>query len=137
MVSFGERTRPLYERLALRYLDREHLAGVRCMDALSPEQMNDAEYLETRLSHEVEKTVEELHCDVVILLATAFAGLSGDASHEIPVIDPVDAMIRELESSVTDKRVVRLLTDNTVPQRKVMTGVSDELASVYLNFPTD
>ena len=137
LVSFGERTRPLYERLALRYMSQDKLAGVRCMEALSPDQMNDPDYLQDRIVLEVEKTMSELECDAIVLLATAFAGLSGKVPHRVPVIDCVAAMIVELESSEGNDRVSRMLTNDASPQHKLMCGVSEDLANFYRNLPPD
>ena len=136
LVSFGKRTIPLYERLALRYLDRQSLAGVRCMDALSSEQLNDAAYVQQRIALEVEKTLSEINCDVIILLATAFAGLCRKQDYQVPVIDAVEAMMTELESAATDPKIAARLTDPLQPERKTMQGVSDELAAYYLGFPS-
>ncbi len=137
LVSFGERTRPLYERLALRYMSQDKLAGVRCMEALSPDQMNDHDYLQDRIVLEVEKTMDELECDAIVLLATAFAGLSGKVPHKIPVIDSVAAMIVELESVEGNDRVSRMLMDDASPQNKLMHGVSEDLANFYRNLPPE
>ena len=137
LVSFGERTRPLYERLALRYMSQDKLAGVRCMEALSPDQMNDHDYLQDRIVLEVEKTMDELECDAIVLLATAFAGLSGKVPHKIPVIDSVAAMIVELESVEGNDRVSRMLMDDASPQNKLMNGVSEDLANFYRNLPPE
>lgn len=137
LVSFGERTRALYERLALRYLPKKHLAGVRCMDALSDDEMKDPALLRQRIALEVEKTLHDHDCDAIVLLATAFAGLSEGISCEVPVIDGVGAMIRELEGSSQDVRLTRKLTDQSRPQRKLMRGVSLELARFYEANPPD
>ncbi|MDE0308666.1 MAG: aspartate/glutamate racemase family protein [Acidiferrobacterales bacterium] len=137
LVSFGERTRPLYERLALRYMHRDNLAGVRCMEALSAAEMNDPDYLQERIELEVEKTTLVLDCDAVVLLATAFAGLSDSVTHKVPVIDCVAAMIRELESSNRNEKVRRMLTDEALPQHKLMHGVSEDLSGFYRNLPSE
>lgn len=137
LVSFGERTRPLYERLALRYMKQDNLAGVRCMEALSTAQMNDPDYLQDRIALVVENTVRELKCDSIVLLATAFAGLSGKMTHKIPVIDSVAAMIGELESSEMNDRTSQMLTDEAKPQRKLMHGVSEGLANFYRDLPSE
>ncbi len=137
LVSFAKRTRPLYERLVLQYMNQDNLAGVRCMEALSFASMNNPDYLQYRIALEVAKTTRALECDVIILLATAFAGLTGEVEHKVPVIDPVTTMIDELESSATDDRISRLLTDQTYPQNKLMLGVSEELGNFYQNLPVE
>ena len=137
LVSFGERTRPLYERLALRHLNKSNFAGVRCMEALTVEQMNNADELQERIAVEIDKTRKELDCDAIILLATAFAGLSEGMSLEVPVIDAVVSMIRELEAAAQNENIARMLTDEAQPQRKLMSGVSQSLSNFYQKLPED
>lgn len=137
LVSFGQRTRAIYERLALQYLQRKHFGGVRCMDALTDDELNDPVFLRDKIAMEVEQTVREFNCDAIVLLATAFAGLSAGVSHEVPVIDGVGAMIRELEDAAKDGELARKLTDQARPQRKLMRGVSEELENFYQAMPPE
>ena len=135
LISFGKRTRPLYERLALRYAGAESLAGVQCIDALTPEQMQDQNFLKSRIAEEVNDVAHKFECDVVILLATAFAGLGGEVAANIPVVDGIAAAIEMVEAAAKNSALSRLLTDSAWPEQKTMLGVSAELAHLYQQFP--
>ncbi len=135
LVSFGARTKALYEQLALQYMTEKQLAGVYCLDALSKTELEDLHLLQRIVANVVEKVRFSYDCDVIVLLATAFAGLGLDRSIEFPLVDPVAAMIKLLEESARNQDLVSLLTDDRWPENKVMRGVSPELSSLYLNFP--
>ena len=136
IISFGERTKPLYERLALQYLTEDQLAGIYCIDSLSKAELKDSRKLRQRVAEETERARQRFDCDVVILLATAFAGLKVEELVDIAVVDSVHAMLRLLEHSAIEKDLFDSITDDTCPDKKIVKGVSAELADLYLHFPS-
>ena len=137
LISFGKRTKPLYERLALQYLTADQLAGVCCIDSLSEAELKDSDRLRQRIAEEIQRTRQRHDCDTVILLATAFAGLKVEELIDMPAVDATHAMIRMLERSDSEPDIARLLVDDTWPESKIVKGVSTELADFYLRFPSD
>ncbi len=137
IISFASRTAPLYLRLARTYVAERKLAGVHCIDGLTEAQLKAPELLKRRLKAEIQLAVRQLRCDTVVLLATAFAGLSDDVAADVKVIDAVAAMLSELENAAVDPQLHRLLTCTRWPERKTMTGISAELEQKYRTFPQD
>jgi len=136
IVSFDNRTKSLYERLALKYLNPHQLAAVHCMDALSPEELIDRKKLMERLEEICQRTVKDSRCNVIVPLATVFAGLIKEIAITIPVVDPICALIRLLEQSQTDDAARASLTSPNFPEPKPVNGVSEELKNVYQQFPS-
>ncbi len=134
LISFGERTKPLYRQLASRYGMGDRLASVRCIETLSAEQMADTDFLVERVSVELERAESEDGAQAGILSATVFAGLADRFAVGIPVIDGIAAAIADIEA---DDGGTSLLTSCGYPQAKRMSGVSDALRNAYLDFPDD
>lgn len=137
LISFAERTQPLYEALARKYGMDDNLASVRCMAALSPSEMRRTAVLIERVTCEVEKAVRHDGAQVAVLCATAFAGLANRIPIEIPIVDGIKAAVNDLELFRQQPDKLKHLTDSSFPQRKIPTGVSDELQQIYSRFPDD
>ena len=135
LISFGQRTKPLYEDLAMQYMAPEYLSGVHCIHAMTDTQLRDPDCLKSRIQEEVEAAVRKFDCNIVVLLATAFAGLGEGISTKVPVVDALTAIIKLLESSTDNREVTELLTNKSWPERKIIREVSPELAHLYQTFP--
>ena len=135
VISFGDRTKPLYQDLVLRYTDAKHLAGVHCIPGLPANELKDAIKLEMRAGDAIYEAIKLTDCDSVILLATAFAGMASRLSVQNPVVDCVTAMIEVLERCVSDPEYSKTYRSTTFPERKRVRGVSAELEKYYKNFP--
>ena len=135
LISFGQRTKPLYEDLAMQYMAPECLSGVHCIHAMTDTQLRDPNCLKSRIQEEVEVAVRKFDCNAVVLLATAFAGLGEGISTKVPVVDALTAIIKLLESSTDNREITELLTNKSWPERKIMREVSPELAHLYQTFP--
>ncbi len=135
VVSFAERTKPLYSKLMLKYADASQIAAVNCIPGLPAEVLQDPVQLQLLAEEAVAATVRQTDCDSVILLATAFAGLVSDLNSERPVVDCAAALIGVLEQCVSDPNTGALFSSSVFPERKLMQGVSEELANYYENFP--
>ncbi len=135
VVSFAERTRPLYTRLIRQYADATQLRKITCISSLTVEVLKDADQLRRRAEEAVADMVQHTRCSSVILLATAFAGLRLDPAIGTPVVDCVAALVKCLEECVSNPNVGELFRSPVFPERKLMPGVSDELADCYRHFP--
>ena len=133
LISFGQRTKLLYEKLAIRYGKARQLASVRCLDALTPSQMSDTDFLAELVSEELAVAVKEDGAEVGILSATAFTGLADKLNCNIPVVDGVTTAVRAIESAV--QGASGELIDLQFPEKKQLEGVSIELANWYSKLP--
>ena len=137
LISFGKRTEPLYSRLVQSYADITHLAELNCIPGLPAEVLKDPHKLGEHAEQAAAQVISKCDCNSVILLATAFAGLANDMSSEKPVIDCVAAMMEVLQRCLEDHQFGKKFRSDAHPERKVLLGVSDELTSLYANFPRD
>ncbi len=137
IISFASRTAPLYSKLARTCIAAHKFAGVHCIDGLTPAQLQEPQFLKRRLQAEIQLAAAQLRCDTVVLLATAFAGLSDGMAVDVNVIDAVATMLNELENAAVDPQLHRLLTCASWPERKIMTGLSAALEKKYRTFPQD
>lgn len=135
VISFGERTKPLYRKLVLTYADGSRLAGVNCIPGLPAKDLKDPSRLKMRAGQAVNDTIQQTDCDSIVLLATAFAGMAQGLPSKVPVVDCVTAMVGVLQRCVTDLEYGKLYVDTTSPERKKIQGVSAELENLYENFP--
>lgn len=135
LLSFGERTRPLYRDLALKYADERQLAGVSCIPGLPASDLKDAAKLRMRAEEAVGDAIQQTDCDTVVLLATAFAGMGSGLSVQTPVVDCVEALIEVLEECVSDPDFGKAFASAAFPERKRILGASAELENIYQNFP--
>lgn len=137
LVSFGARTKPLYENLSVRYGKQPQLASVRCIENIAPSQMSDIDYLAECVVAELHEAVQYDNADVGVLCATAFTGLGEKMNIDIPVVDGITVAIQELEMSQNHPDILDALTSSDYPERKILGCVSDELNNLYMNFPAE
>lgn len=135
VISFAKRTQPLYLKLMRKYTDPANIAMVECLPALPTRVLQDPNELRVRVEEIVAEVTRDSGCDSVVLLATAFAGLTADLSSDIPVIDCVTAMIGTLEECVSIPKVGEEYSSAVFPEQKTIQGVSAQLARHYENFP--
>ena len=137
VVSFAKRTQPLYTKLMQQYAKSGQLAAVNCIRGLPSEVLRDPVQLKLHAERAIAETVQQSDCDSVILLATAFAGLESKIAVKKPVIDCAKALVRVLEQCVSDPIFGNRFKSSVFPDRKLMLGVSPELAGYYKNFPEE
>ncbi len=135
LLSFGSRTKLLYENLVAKYGMQENLASVRCLETLSSAQINCSEFLANSVLEEIDSAVIQDKADICVLAATVLSGLASQLNIEVPVVDGIVAAVEELEASVIQPKSSNMLTDSTYPESKQMQGVSDELKSLFAAFP--
>jgi len=137
VISFAERTAPLYLKLVQQYASSERLATVKCLPTLPLQVLRNP----AQLTLEVEKfmldLIEQTDCQSLVLLATAFAGLSFDRVNNIELVDCVSAMVGQLEECILQPELGRAFSSAIFPERKTIQGVSAELARLYAEFPID
>ena len=137
VVSFAQRTQPLYTELMQQYARSSELAAVNCIPGLPSEILKDPVQLKLHAERAVAATVQHSDCDSVIMLATAFAGLVSKLAVKKPVIDCTTALVGVLEQCVSDPVFGDRFKSSVFPDRKSILGVSRELARYYENFPSD
>ena len=135
LLSFGSRTKILYENLAAKYGMQKNLASVRCIETLTPAQINCSEFLVGRVRKEIELAIVQDKSDICVLAATVLSGIASQLNVDIPVVDGIAATVEELEASATETELFDNLTDSTYPENKPLHGVSDELKSLFTTFP--
>ncbi len=121
------------QKLAIWYGKAGQLASVRCLDALTPSQMSDTDFLAELVSEELAVAVKEDGAEVGILSATAFTGLADKLNCNIPVVDGVTTAVRAIESAV--QGASEELIDLNFPEKKQLEGVSIELENWYSKLP--
>ena len=135
LISFGHRTKLMYEQLAQRYGMSDRLASVRCIETLSDEQMADLDFLIDRVGRELRFAHSEDEADSAVLSATVFAGLANRFNDDIPVIDGITAAVREIQSQQGD---LPTLSSNRFPEPKQLKNVPYALNKLYSSFsPSD
>ncbi len=137
VVSFAKRTQPLYTELMQQYAKPSQLAVVNCIPGLPSEILKDPVQLKMHAELAVAETILDSDCDSVIMLATAFAGLVSELAVKKPVIDCAMALVSVLERCVSDPVFGERFKSSVFPDRKLIQGVSPELAACYDNFSDD
>ena len=135
VVSFGERTQPLYEKILKNYAQDSQIGGVNCISSLPASVLKDPIELQQQATKAVADTIEKYDCDSVVLLATAFAGLATDLDFEKPVIDCVEALSMTLLECKTNDLHAQQYKSQVFPEQKVLQGVSEGLRTRYQRFP--
>ncbi len=135
VVSFAKRTQPLYLKLMRQYADPSRIAAVECLPALPASVLKDSNALKLQVAKIVADVTRNSKCDSVVLLATAFAGLTVDLELDVPVIDCVTAMVTTLEECLSTAAIGAEFTSTVFPEQKTIQGVSADLARRYEAFP--
>jgi allantoin racemase len=132
IVTFATALGPWYQECVSMHGLDIRCAGIRTLDgsfrSISDVQAEKEDML-VRLAN---KAVEQDNADVVILSGAPLAGLAAKVGHRIPVpvVDPIAAAVKQVETLVTLKP--RKATAGTFrrPDPKPTTGLAEPLAAV-------
>ncbi len=136
LVTFGERSVPLYEELIEHYRLKDRSVGTVTLRPLTQKEMIDPTQIIPLLIDKIEETAENQGAEAIVLAGAIFAGLAERLRDQvsIPVIDGIVAGISMLQ--LLDQLNLRKPQKGSYrfPDNKPLEGMSDAFRSRFRSF---
>jgi len=120
-----------------QYSLKRRLSTVKFLQTLPLQVLSNPAHLTLEVEKFILDLIEQTDCQSLVLLATAFAGLSFDRVNNVELVDCVSAMVGQLEECILQPELGRTFSSAIFPERKTIQGVSAELARLFAEFPSD